>query len=162
MTDEKRCKILVLGIGNILLRDEGVGVRVIERLQQMDLPSSVEVVDGGTSGADLLDVLSEREKVIVVDAIDTGGTDYADMQPGETIRLEADQLAPPDTPDISLHDLGIGETIQMTKMLNCAPDSVVIIGVKPKDLTPGLELSSTIEQVIPMIIKQVLKDIPAE
>ena len=62
--------VLVLGIGNILLRDEGVGVRVIEALGSHKLPAGVERADGGTAGADLVDLLADRRKVIVVDAIE--------------------------------------------------------------------------------------------
>jgi len=155
MADKKRCSILVLGIGNILLRDEGVGVRVVERLQQMDLPASVEVVDGGTAGADLLDVIAERQKVIVVDAVD------ADAEPAAILRFTGDELARSDTPDISMHDLGIAETLAMTKMLGCAPKKVVFFGVKPADLSPGLELSKPIADAMEKIIHMVLDEIVA-
>ena len=70
---KRRCPILVLGIGNILLCDEGVGVRVIEALQTMELPATVEVFDGATAGVDLLDVLADRRKVIVIDAVQADG-----------------------------------------------------------------------------------------
>ncbi len=83
MGNGSRHPVLVLGIGNILLRDEGVGVRVIEKLQLMDLPDGVEVVDGGTAGADLLDVIAEREKVIVIDATDVNA------EPGGIVRFTA-------------------------------------------------------------------------
>ncbi len=78
-----RRSILILGIGNILLRDEGVGVRVIEQMQTMRLPDDVELVDGGTAGADLLDVLAERRKVIVIDAV------QADCEPGECASIHS-------------------------------------------------------------------------
>ena len=65
-----RWPIVVLGIGNILLRDEGVGVRVAEQMLSINLPREVEVVDGGTAGADLLDVICNRRKVIIIDAVD--------------------------------------------------------------------------------------------
>lgn len=156
MTDKDRCSILVLGIGNILLRDEGVGVRVVERLQQMDLPASVEAVDGGTAGADLLDVIAERQKVIIVDAVD------ADIEPAAILRFTGDELACNDTPDISMHDLGIAETLAMTKMLGCAPKKVVFFGVKPADLTPGLELSKPIAEAMNSVIELVLTEIAAE
>ena len=68
----ERRPILILGIGNILLRDEGVGVRVIETLQKQKLPDTIDLVDGGTSGADLIDILADRRKVIIVDAVDAG------------------------------------------------------------------------------------------
>ena len=84
--ERSRRPILVLGIGNILLRDEGVGVRVIERMLKMRLPDNVELVDGGTAGADLLDVLAERKKVIVIDAV------QADCEPGTVLKFTADDL----------------------------------------------------------------------
>jgi hydrogenase maturation protease len=153
MTDKNRCPILVLGIGNILLRDEGVGVRVAQRLQCMQLPASVEVVDGGTAGADLLDVLAERKKVIVIDAVD------AEIEPGAVLRFGGDELEPSKTAEVSLHDVGIAETLAMTKMLSCAPESVVFLGVKPADLRPGLELSERVADSMEHVIELVLGEI---
>ena len=69
----QRAPILILGIGNILLRDEGVGVRVVEALRGRALPDTVELVDGGTGGADLLEVVADRRVVIVVDAAHGAG-----------------------------------------------------------------------------------------
>ena len=66
----RRCsKTLILGVGNVLLCDEGIGVRVIEFLQKQTLPDDIELVDGGTAGADLIDILADRETVIIVDAV---------------------------------------------------------------------------------------------
>jgi hydrogenase maturation protease len=65
--------ILILGVGNILLGDEGVGVRVIEAMQEIDLPDTVELIDGGTASIDILEFLKNREKVIVIDAVQGGG-----------------------------------------------------------------------------------------
>ena len=114
-----RRPILVLGIGNILLRDEGVGVRVIEQMQKLRLPDDVELVDGGTAGADLLDVLAERRKVIVIDAV------QADCEPGTVLRFTADDLVRPDRVGMSLHELGLGEALAMTRQLGCVPEEVV-------------------------------------
>ena len=96
-----RQPILILGLGNILLRDEGVGVRVIETMRELDLPPEVELYDGGTVGADLLDVLADREKVIVIDAIS------GELPPGTVVRLTAAELAPAAEPSVSLHDFGL-------------------------------------------------------
>ena len=148
-----RRPILVLGIGNILLRDEGVGVRVIEQMQKMHLPGDVELVDGGTAGADLLDVLAERKKVIVIDAI------QADCEPGTILRFSADELTRPDKASISLHDLGLGEALIMTRHLGCAPEDVVIFGIKPKDISCGLELSEEITASVPKVVELVLAEI---
>ncbi len=148
-----RRPILVLGIGNILLRDEGVGVRVIEQMQKLRLPDDVELVDGGTAGADLLDVLAERRKVIVIDAV------QANCEPGTVLRFTADDLVRPDGVGMSLHELGLGEALTMTKQLGCAPEDVVVFGIKPKDLGCGLELSEEIAASVPKVVKLVLAEI---
>lgn len=148
-----RCPILVLGIGNILLRDEGVGVRVIEQMQKMRLPDEVELVDGGTAGADLFDVLADRKKVIVIDAVQT------DCGPGTVLRFTANDLAQPDGVSISLHELGFGEALTMTRQLGCAPEDVVVFGIKPKDISCGLELSEEIAASTLKVVKLVLAEI---
>ena len=148
-----RRPILILGIGNILLRDEGVGVRVIEQMQEIPVPDDVELVDGGTAGADLLDVLADRQKVIVVDAV------QADCEPGTVLRFTADDLVPPDGFRISLHELGLAEALTMTKQLGCAPPNVVLFGIKPKDTTCGLELSEEVEASLPKVVELILAEI---
>ena len=151
-----RCPILVLGIGNILLRDEGVGVRVIERMRGISLSDDVELVDGGTAGADLLDVLAERQKVIVIDAV------QADCEPGTLLRFTADDLVRPDGVGMSLHELGLGEALTMTRQLGCAPKEVVVFGIEPKDLQCGLELSEEVVASIPKVVEWVLAETRTE
>ena len=151
--DCNRRPVLVLGIGNILLRDEGVGVRVIEQMQKIPLPDDVELIDGGTAGADLLDVLAERRKVIVIDAI------QADCEPGTVLRFTADDLVRPDRVGMSLHELGLGGALKMTKQLGCEPKEVVVFGIKPKDISCGLELSEEITASVPKVVELVLAEI---
>ena len=148
-----RRPILILGIGNILLRDEGVGVRVIERMQKIPLPDNVELVDGGTAGADLLDVLADRRKVIIIDAV------QADCEPGTVLRFTADDLVRPDGVGMSLHELGLGEALIMTKQLGCEPKEVVVFGIKPRDISCGLELSEQISASLPKVVELVLAEI---
>jgi hydrogenase maturation protease len=151
--DYSRRPVLVLGIGNILLRDEGVGVRVIEQMQNMPLPDDVELVDGGTAGADLLDVLAERRKVIVIDAV------QADCEPGTVIRFSADELTKPDGVGMSLHELGLGQALEMTKQLGCEPKEVVVFGIKPRNMSCGLELSEEITASVSKVVDLVLAEI---
>ena len=148
-----RCPILVLGIGNILIRDEGVGVRVIEQMQTMHLPDYVELIDGGTAGADLLDALAERRKVIIIDAV------QADCEPGTVLRFTTDDLVRPDGVGMSLHELGLGEALTMTRQLGCTPEDVVVFGIKPKDIECGIELSEKIMSSVPKVIELVLEEI---
>lgn len=149
----ERRPILILGIGNILLRDEGVGVRVIEHLQQQTIPDTIELVDGGTSGADLIDILADRRKVIIVDAVDAG------KPAGTVIRFEEDDLESIPKSTLSLHELGIAETLKMTERLNCRPHEVVFFGIQPKDVTPGLELSDVIADVVEIVAEKVIAEV---
>jgi hydrogenase maturation protease len=150
---ENRAPTLVLGIGNILLRDEGVGVRVIEAMREMALPSWVELVDGGTAGADLLDIIADRRKVIVIDAMD------ADAEPGTILRLEIGDLAGPENPDVSLHEIGLLETLAMTRHLGCSPQEVVVFGVKPAEVCPGDTLTGSMVAALPRIVALVQNEL---
>ena len=144
---------LVMGIGNILLRDEGVGVRTIEAMQQIELPQGVELVDAGTAGADLIDLVADRRKLIVIDAIE------ADAAPGTVFRLLAEDLAPQDGAMISLHQLGLVESLAMAKHLGCAPQQVVVFGVQPAVISTGLDLSPQVAAAVPKVIQAVLSEL---
>lgn len=144
---------LVLGLGNILLRDEGIGVRVVQAMEQAALPPDVEILDGGTAGVDLLDVLADRQKVVVIDAID------GELAPGTVLRLTPDELAPRREPGVSLHDLGLLETLAMARQLNAAPREVVIIGVKPYRVECGLDLTAEASRLVPRIVDLVLAEL---
>ncbi len=148
-----KARILVVGIGNILLRDEGIGVHVVKAMEKIKMPPAVELLDGGTAGADLLDAISDRQKVIVVDACD------ADVPPGTILRLTPEDLSQDKKESISLHEFGIVQTLDMAGRLNCAPREVAIIAVKPKTVEPGLEMSAEMTRLIPRIIEAVLNEI---
>jgi hydrogenase maturation protease len=100
--------ILVLGVGNLLLKDEGVGVHVARKLMEMDLPSHVEVLEGGAGGFDLLGEIEGRKKVIVVDTAKAG------KPPGTMYRMTTEDIEKAEKPRISLHE------IDMTDLLNLA------------------------------------------
>lgn len=145
--------ILILGIGNILLRDEGVGVRVVEAMQGLDLPEGVELVDAGTAGADLVDIMADRRKVIVVDAIEAQGA------PGTILRLNGEDLLPEPGGLLSLHQLGLVESLFMAKQLGCAPGEVIVFGIQPGQIRAGLELSPEVASAVPKVIEAVLAEI---
>ena len=145
--------VLILGIGNILLRDEGVGVRVVEALADHELPDEVELVDGGTAGADLVDLLADRRKVIVVDAIEAG------LAAGTILRLTPADLLPDQDEMISLHQLGLVQSLYMAEQLGCSPQEVVIIAVQPETIRPGLELSDDVQAALPRAVRAVLAEL---
>ncbi len=148
-------KILVLGIGNILMKDEGVGVRTIEYLQKEDLPQEVELLDGGTSTPLLFPEFAEADYLIVIDAVKGG------MSPGSIYRLRLEDLVPPDNSPVSLHDLGLIDALQMASLINKAPQKVLIFGIEPKEIDWGMELSPEVEGCIPKVAKLVREEIKA-
>lgn len=148
--DSQRPKTLILGVGNILLCDEGIGVRVIEFLQKHTLSDDIEIVDGGTAGADLIDILADRETVIIVDAV------CLDKPAGTIMELTPDDLMPQKESPLSLHDLDIPQTLKMTGVLGCAPQKVICFGIVPELTKPGMELSKTIAPLVPIIAKCVM------
>jgi len=144
--------ILIVGIGNILLRDEGVGVRVIESLRRQRLPAGVEIVDGGTSGADLIDYIADRRKLIVVDAVKSG------QAAGTVLRFSDQELIARSEGMISLHEFGLVETLLAVRQLGCAPQRVVIYGIEPADTGCGLELSAEVAAVVPRVVDLVVQE----
>ncbi|MBF8295716.1 MAG: hydrogenase maturation protease [Bacteroidetes bacterium] len=141
--------ILVLGVGNILLSDEGVGVQVAQRLQAMNLPPEVEVVDGGTAGYELIEFFRNKKKVVVVDCL------RADEPPGSIIRASPDELDLQWQTPLSVHQSGLRELLQHAASLSPSPE-IVILGIVPENTdSPGMNLSKTVEGVIDRVISDV-------
>jgi hydrogenase maturation protease len=131
--------ILVLGLGNILLSDEGVGVRVVEALQERyRIPDGVDVVDGGTSGMDMLDMIANRDHLIVIDAVNTG------EPPTTVLRLTGEAVPVFFRSKISPHQLGLSDVLAALRLLEAEPAGITLIGIVPAALDLGLELSPTI------------------
>jgi hydrogenase maturation protease len=154
--------ILILGLGNLLLRDEGVGVHVVRALGAEgnvpantcpSLPPDVEVVDGATAGFGLIDILAGRRKVVVIDAID------AACAPGSIVRLTVDDLVSTSPMPLSLHEVGFLEAVAATQRLGVAPQEMIIFGVRPAVVDYGLELSPTVAALVPRIVELVLQEL---
>jgi hydrogenase maturation protease len=147
-------RILVLGVGNILLKDEGVGVRVVERLQSAyAFSSNVELLDGGTLGIRLLEYITATDHLIVVDAVRNG------QPPGTLYRLPAEDLPRCVSFKNSLHQTGLLETLAYAEMLEKRP-STVVVGIEPADITPwGTELTPVLQERLPELVESVLTEI---
>jgi len=147
---------LILGLGNPLLGDEGIGVRVIEELRGLDLPDGVEVVDGGTAGLGLIGLMEGYPRVIIVDAAEMGHTAgrVARFTPSEV------QLKAAGTP-LSLHQIGLGEVLALAETLEVVPAEVIIIGIQPGQMEGGSGLSPEVEGAIPQVIGMVLDELDA-
>jgi len=122
-------KILILGVGCILLTDEGFGVRVVEALaQRYEFPENVSLVDGGVLGLNLLGVVSEADHLIVIDVIRNNG------RPGDLYRLEKEAIPERIRAKNSLHQIDLLEALTLCKALDTNAPETVIVGVEPKDI----------------------------
>jgi hydrogenase maturation protease len=149
-------RALVLGVGNILLQDEGVGVHVIEHLQEhYHFPPDVEVLDGGTMGLELLNYLEGVERLLVIDAVD------ARQPPGTILRLMDGQIPAFLGRRLSPHQIGLADLLAVARLRDLTPPHVVLIGVQPASLDTGLDLSPTIHTQLHSIVHIVLREIEA-
>jgi len=152
--ENDRVNILILGLGNVLLRDEGVGVRMVERLaERYELPSGVEVLDGGTSGMDLIHTIADRDVLVVCDAV------RSNKRPGTVLRITGEDLPTFFRTRLSPHQLGLSDVLAALKLLGQAPPSVILIGVVPQDLDLGTELSPRIETALEEALAQLMAEI---
>ncbi len=147
---------LILGLGNPLLGDEGIGTRVIEELRGLGLPAGVAVVEGGTAGLGLISLMEGYQRVIIVDAADMG------RPPGQVVRFTPSevQFKMAEAP-LSLHQIGLGEALVVAEALEMAPAELIIIGVQPGRVEAGAGLSPEVEGAIPQIIRLVLDELNA-
>lgn len=148
-------RVMVVGIGNPLLTDEGVGIHVVRRLAEKELPPGVEVVDGGTNTYDLIDAFSGADQVIIVDALKAGD------EPGAIYRAPLDDLGlKPDEGMVSLHEINFIEAMYMVRMLGYNPPTIVI-GIEPAQIEWGLDLSPALEARMPRLMEVVEQEILA-
>jgi hydrogenase maturation protease len=145
-------KTVIVGVGNILCRDEGVGIHVIEELKKYNLPSHVEIYDGGTGGLDILEVLEGSDRAIIVDAVRGG------MKPGEICCIRLDEL---DTEDgeakmVSTHELDFIMAKKIGEKVYDLPNDIILIGVEPESIELGTNLTPVIKDAIPLVIQYIL------
>ena len=137
---------VVLGLGNLLMGDEGIGVHAVRQLDPEQMPTDVDVVDGGTSAFDLLPILASADRVIVVDAVRGGHA------PGTLYRVSMDALGESGEPgtSLSLHQVSLQDVVEMAERLGVAP-SMTVIGVEPKRIETGMALSAELRDAVPRI-----------
>ena len=145
-------RIVVIGVGNLLLQDEGIGIHAIKALQEMDLPKDVKLVDGGTS-PDLIAYTKTGDKMIIIDSARTGG------EPGTIYRFKPEDLTAGKGNLASAHEMGVVENLNLMELTGNKPKETVIIGIEPATIDWGTELSPKLKEKLPELIKVVLKEI---
>jgi hydrogenase maturation protease len=146
---ETRCDALVLGIGNVLWADEGFGVRAVEALHAAyAFPSAVSLVDGGTLGLGLYDVVGSARRVLVFDAIDFG------LAPGTLRVLRDDQVPAWGRTKLSPHQNSFNDVLALAQLNGRTPDAIVAIGVQPVELNDfGGSLRGPVRQRLPEAVR---------
>lgn len=159
-----RSNVLVLGLGNPLRGDDGVGPRVVAELERRELPEGVEVLDGGTGGLDLLQIIEGREQVVIVDAAEVDAQGKV-LAPGQFVRFtpeEARLTGLPGDPSprcFSFHHAGVAEVLELARALGRPLPRIVIFGVQPKQLGWGEGLSADMERELPALVGAVLEEV---
>jgi len=147
-------QVMILGVGCILLTDEGFGVRVVTKMQErFEFPANVRLVDGGVLGLHLMGVISEADRLIVVDAVRNRG------KPGDLYRLEGDAIPARIRAKNSLHQIDLLEALTLCQALGKVPETV-ILGVEPEDVeSTGIDLTPVIARRVDDIIQMVLAEL---
>jgi hydrogenase maturation protease len=144
-------KTLVLGVGNLLLSDDGLGIHTIQRLQEtVQLPEEVQVLDGGTAGLDLLYHLEGISRLIIVDAVEIGES------PGTLTRLAGDKVPSYLSLKMSPHEIGVPDMLMAAKLSDLYPDQVVVWGVQPETMEVGIELSRSVAARVDDLVEKIL------
>ncbi len=136
------------------MRDEGVGVRVIDYIREKrPLPKGIEVIDGGTGGMRLIPLIKDADHLIIIDAVRGGG------KPGDIYRFAIDDLPLKIKQKISLHEVGLQEIFSILNLLTEKRPETVIIGVEPKEVSYGVGLTPDVESAVPDVALRVLKEV---
>ena len=153
MKNIKSSQPVVMGLGNPLFQDEGLGIHVINQLMASDLDERAELIDGGTDGLSLLGTVEAARYLIVIDAIDGG------FRPGTIKQLQNQEINHFARTKISAHQLGFQEVLALAKLRGKYPEQIVLIGVQPQTLKWGTSLSSEVSRAVPQVINLVYKQI---
>jgi hydrogenase maturation protease len=147
-------KVLVLGIGNLVMSDDGVGVKVVQRLQrEYRFPPCVEVMDGGTLGLDLLPNLEDIDRLIIIDAVETG------RKAGTCIRLTGEELPIALETKLSPHQMGLKDLLAVSQLMGHSPREMVLIGVQPGSIEMDTELTHEVEAAVDVLLSNVLSEL---
>jgi len=144
--------ITILGVGNILQNDDGIGIKILMNLDaNYQFPDNIELVDGGTSGAALDTAIYKKDWVIVIDALDVAG------EPGTVKLLRGDEfINRPASTKMSPHQVGFLDLIQLMNIEGTGPGALDLIGVIPENTSDGIDISATVDNSMDNVIEKLL------
>jgi hydrogenase maturation protease len=149
-------EILVLGIGNLVMSDDGIGVRAVQALaERCRFPETVTVLDGGTLGLDLLPRIGEAGRLLIVDAVESGAA------PGTLVRLQGSEIPVALETRLSPHQMGLKDLLSVASLLGQVPQEMVLWGVQPERLDMALELSPAVEAQLEPLVEKLIMELAA-
>ncbi|AWB09713.1 hydrogenase maturation protease [Thermodesulfobium acidiphilum] len=146
-------KILVIGIGNELQGDDGLGVHVIKELKKVSLPDEVDLLAGGTSGPDLIVYFEGVDFAIFVDAVRGGN------KPGTIYKYKPEEMKYQKSIALSPHQIGIPETLSLAEFVGKKPKRSIFFGMEPMNLEFSMELSEPVKEKLPRLVKLIVEEI---
>jgi len=142
----------IIGIGNPLRGDDGIGLIILEELKKRNVPAGFSLLDGGTGGMKLLHVLKDFDEVIIIDAV------YFDGKPGEYVFFKPEQVKSLFAPKC-IHDSNLFEILELSKQLNEKLREIMIMGIQPKVTDIGKDLSSELKNRLGSMVDAIIKKI---
>ncbi len=147
-------RIVILGVGNLLLSDEGVGVRAIERFaREYRVPPGVEVIDGGTAGMELLEDLAHATHLIIVDAV------RSKKPPATIVRITGDDVPVFFKTKLSPHQIGLSDVLATLALNAEQPGGITVFGVEPLSLATGMALTPPVEALLPALTSHLVAEL---
>ncbi len=146
--------ILVLGLGNTIMTDDGFGVEVVTTLaSRYHFLGPVQLIDGGTLGLDLLPLLEELDSLLIIDALDMGG------QPGQIFRLAGDEVPRAFASKLSVHQMGLQDLLAVAELQGHVPRNLVVWGVQPDCIELGTELTAPVAAAVEPLLANLLEEL---
>lgn len=153
---DPRIELLILGLGNLICGDDGVGVEAVARIaREFEAPEGVYVLDGGTLGLSLLPWLQDAERVILVDAI------LADTPAGSPVRLEGSDVAHAAAHRMSVHQIGVADLLDGVRLLGQTPSALILHGVVPESMELTVDLTPAVAAAVPGLVERVVAEAAA-
>jgi hydrogenase maturation protease len=140
-------RVLLLGLGNLLLSDEGLGVHALRLLEAgYHVPPALTLIDGGTAGLDLLPLFAEYRRILLLDAL------AMDQPPGHCAVIRNEAILTVLSPRLSVHHLGLSDVLALARLLDFPPSDIALVGMVPRSLETGLDLSPEVSAALPRML----------
>ncbi|MBI5328891.1 MAG: HyaD/HybD family hydrogenase maturation endopeptidase [Deltaproteobacteria bacterium] len=145
-------KIAVIGLGNILLQDEGAGVHVIETLRKdFDFPKNIQLIDGGTIGLNLLSFIEGMDKILIIDAVNIK------KEPGTIVIIDDEDIPSFVSAKLSVHEIAFPDVFSVLKSLGIKPARMTLVGIQPESVDIGLNMSEAVNKKFDRLVNTVIE-----